>query len=383
MKKNSSESSKEKPAPSRDKGIVKTGIIGIIANFLLAGFKAVIGILTNSIAITLDAVNNLSDAGSSTITIVGTKLAAKRPDKKHPFGYGRIEYLSAMIISVIVLYAGISSLVESVKKIITPEEPDYSILAIVIISIAVVVKVVLGIYVRKNGEKYNSSSLVNSGKDALMDSVISLSTLIAAIIFMTTGFSLEAYLGAVISLFIIKSGIEMLREAISSILGEKADAELAKKIKATVSSFPGVEGAYDLVLHNYGPDSFNGSVHIEVPDTFSADDLDALLRDITTKVYLEHNVILTAIGVYSRNTTDAEAAEVRDKILKLVGETEHALQMHGFYLQREKKLIRFDVVASFDADRESLYREIYDKVAALYPDYTLQIVLDTDFTEDE
>ena len=132
---------------SREKTIIRTSIIGIIANVFLAAFKAVIGIMTHSIAIVLDAVNNISDAGSSLITIVGTKLAGKEPDKKHPFGYGRIEYLSAMIISVIVLYAGITSFVESVKQIIHPETPEYNTVSLIIVAVAVVVKILLGRYV--------------------------------------------------------------------------------------------------------------------------------------------------------------------------------------------------------------------------------------------
>lgn len=372
------------PMRERERQIVKTGAIGIAANFLLAGFKAAVGILSHSIAITLDAVNNLSDAGSSSITIIGTKLAAKRPNKKHPFGYGRIEYLSAMLISVIILYAGITSLIESIKKIVTPAKPSYSVAALVIISVAVVAKILLGIYVGKKGEKYNSASLVNSGKDALMDSVISFSTLIGVIVFMTAGVSMEAYLGAVISLFIIKSGLTMLFEAISSLLGEKADVELAKKIRATVCSFPGVEGAYDLVLHDYGPDRFNGSVHIEVPDTYSANELDELIRDITMKVYSEHNVLLTAIGVYSRNTTDPEIAETYRAIKEAVLAIPHVLQMHGFYLNKERKTLRFDAVISFDTpDRSALQKEIQERVSSLYPDYALQLVLDSDFTEEE
>lgn len=367
----------------RNKGIVRTGILGIVVNVLLAGFKAAVGLLSNSIAITLDAVNNLSDAASSTITIVGTKLAAKRPDKKHPFGYGRIEYLTAMIIAFIVLYAGVTSLVESVKKIITPEQADYSVASFIIVSVAIVVKIALGLYVRKRGQKYNSDSLVNSGKDALMDSVISASTLVAAIVFVFAHVSLEAYLGAVISLFIVKSGFGMLKDAVSSVLGEKADADLAKRIKKTVCSFPGVEGAYDLVLHNYGPDSNHGSVHIEVPDTFSADELDGLIREITVKVYQEHNVILTAIGVYSRNTSSPEANAIRQSVADIVAETQYALQMHGFHLNPEKKIIRFDVVVSLDApDKKTVYQSILSRVSELYPEYAYEIVLDTDFAEE-
>ncbi len=373
----------EKVEASREKTIIRTSIIGIIANVFLAGFKAVIGLMTNSIAIVLDAVNNISDAGSSLITIVGTKLAGKEPDKKHPFGYGRIEYLSAMIISVIVLYAGITSLVESVKQIIHPETPEYTTVSLIIVAVAVVVKIVLGRYVKSVGVKVNSDSLINSGQDATLDSVISASTLVAAGIFLIFHISLEAWLGAIISLVIIKSGIEMLRDTISQILGERNDVELAKEIKDTVMGFPDVQGAYDLVLNNYGPDAWNGSIHIEVPDTYSAAQLDQLLREIMTKVYQEHHVILTAIGVYSVNTKDEEVIRTKRQVEEIVFSHEFVRQMHGFYLIKEPKTLRFDIVVSFDAkDRRAVYEEVLADVRKTFPDYAIQIALDTDFCEE-
>ena len=366
----------------RDKIIIRTSVIGILANVFLAAFKAAVGLVTNSIAIILDAVNNLSDAGSSLITIVGTKLAAKQPDKKHPFGHGRIEYLSAMVIAVIVLYAGLTSFTESVKKIIHPDTPDYTVPALLIVASGVVVKILLGRYVKDIGTKVNSDSLVNSGEDASLDAIISASTLAAAVIFLVSGISLEAWLAAVISLIIICSGIGMLRETISRLLGEGADAELGRAIKATILSFPEVRGAYDLVLNNYGPDNFNGSIHIEVPDTFTALELDELIREITLKVYREHHVILTAIGVYSVNTGNDAAAQMREKIYSAASAHQYVTEVHGFYVNEEKKSIRFDLVISFDApDRRAVCREVYDEIHAMYPDYELQIAQDTDFTE--
>ena len=368
---------------SREKTIIKTSIIGIIANVFLAGFKAVIGLMTNSIAIVLDAVNNISDAGSSLITIVGTKLAGKEPDKKHPFGYGRIEYLSAMIISVIVLYAGITSFTESVKQIIHPETPDYNAVSLIIVAVAVVVKIVLGRYVKSVGERVNSASLINSGEDATLDSIISASTLVAAGIFLIFHVSLEAWLGAIISVVIIKSGIEMLKDTISQILGERNDVELSKAIRNTVVSFPDVQGAYDLVLNNYGPDTWNGSIHIEVPDTYTANQLDLLIRNIQLEVYREHHVILTAVGVYSVNTKDEDIIEARNKVGKIVFSHPHVKQMHGFYLVKEEKTMRFDIVVSFDAaDRKALYEEVVSDVQKAFPDYTLQVAMDTDFSEE-
>lgn len=370
-------------AASREKTIVRTSVIGIIANVFLAAFKAVIGLMSSSIAIIMDAVNNISDAGSSLITIIGTKLAGREPDKKHPFGYGRVEYLSAMVISVIVLYAGVTSLVESVKKIINPDIPDYSTVSLIIVGAAVVVKIVLGRYVKSVGKKVNSASLVNSGEDATLDSVISASTLVAAAIFLIFDISLEAWLGAIISLVIIKSGFEMIKETVSQILGERNDADLAKSIKETVTGFPDVQGAYDLVLNNYGPDTWNGSIHIEVPDTYSADRLDQLIRSIQVKVYEEHHVILTAIGVYSVNTKDAEIIEAYKKVKDLVLSHEYVRQIHGFYMDKEKKTLRFDIVVSFDAeDRRAVYGKVIEAVGKEYPGYELQVAMDTDFSED-
>lgn len=367
---------------NREKIIVRTSVIGIVANVFLAAFKAVVGIISNSIAIVLDAVNNISDALSSLITIIGTKLAAKEPDKNHPFGYGRIEYLSAMIISLIVFYAGITSFIESVKKIIHPETPEYTTTSLIIVAVAVLVKILLGKYVQSVGNRVNSDSLVNSGKDALLDSIISASTLLAAAIYLIFGISLEAWLGAIISLIIIKSGYEMLKDTISQILGERNDPELARNIKKTVVSFPGVNGAYDLVLNNYGPDAWNGSIHIEVPDTYSADQLDQLIREIQLKVYNEHHVVLTAIGVYSINTKDQEAIEIEKKVRKIVFSHENVRQMHGFYLMKDRKTMRFDLVISFDAaDRKAEFDEVISDVQKTFPDYKLQAALDTDYSE--
>ena len=210
----------------RNKIIVKTSFLGIAVNIILVIFKATIGFLANSIAIILDAVNNLTDVLSSVITIIGTKFANKAPDKKHPYGHGRIEYFTSVIIGVIVLLAGITAAKESIEKIINPEQSEYSIISLIIIEVAVLVKFFFGRYVKKVGKNVNSQSLVASGQDALMDSILSLTTLIAAIINFIWHFGLEGYLGIVISVFIVKSAIEILKTAVDSMLGERADGEL-------------------------------------------------------------------------------------------------------------------------------------------------------------
>lgn len=368
-------------AAEREKTIVRTSIIGIGANVLLAAFKAVIGIVSNSIAVTLDAVNNLSDALSSVITIIGAKLGAKQPDKKHPLGYGRIEYLSSMLVAAIVLYAGITSLVESIKKIIHPEAADYSTISLVIIAVAIVVKLLLGAYVKKQGEKVNSGALIASGSDASFDAILSASVLASAIIFLIWGISLEAYVGVVISAFIIKAGCEMMSETLNDIIGQRDDAEEVKALKKLICEDEAVLGAYDVTLFNYGPSRNYGTVHLELPDTMTVDEVDRITRRVQGKVFQETGVILTGIGVYSFNTTDDEAAKMRETIRKTIMAHDWALQMHGFYADTEKKTARFDVVVSFDIDKKEAIAIMQEEISKLYPDYTFTIVPDVDMTD--
>ena len=377
------EATSETPAMSRDKVIIRTSVIGIAANVLLAAFKAVIGLASNSIAVVLDAVNNLSDALSSIITIVGTKLAGKLPDKKHPLGYGRVEYLSAMLVSGIVLYAGITSAVESVKKIIHPEKPDYSVISLVIIAVAVFVKIVLGRYVKAQGEKVNSGSLVASGSDAMFDAILSSSVLASAIIFKVSGISLEAYVGAVISVIIIKSGVEMMMETLDQILGERAEKEITDKIIAIMKEEKDVRGAYDLVLHNYGPDKHLGSVHIELPDHMTVREVDRLTRKLEAKVYKETGVIMTGVGLYSYNTGDSGAAKIQNDVQERVLAHDWALQLHGFYVDTETKEMTFDVVMSFDIRPKEGLQILYEEMRKAYPDYKIVIAPDVDVSVTE
>ena len=368
-------------AGSRDQLIIKTSIIGILANVFLASFKAAVGVLSNSIAVILDAVNNLSDALSSVITIIGTKLAGKAPDKKHPLGYGRIEYLSAMIVAALVLYAGITSLVESVKKIIHPEKPDYMLPSLIIIASAVVVKLILGWYVKKQGEKVNSGALIASGEDARFDAVLSASVLASAIIYLVSGVSLEAYVGVLISFVIIKAGIDMMKDTVNDILGQRADVDVSRKIKRVITSELEIRGAYDLLLHNYGPDKNYGSVHIELPDTMTVDQVDELTRKVEQKVFRETGVILTGVGVYSYNTKNDEISAIRNKVQKTVLAHDYVLQMHGFYLDMDNQTMRFDVVLSFDVSPKEAMETLCKEVQEAYPGYDVQITPDRDISD--
>ena len=365
----------------REKTIVRTSVIGIVTNLLLVGFKAFVGLMSNSIAIILDAVNNLSDALSSVVTIIGAKLGAKQPDKKHPLGYGRIEYLSSMIVAALVLYAGITSLVESIKKIFHPEAADYGTVTLVIISVAIVVKLLLGLYVKKQGKKVNSGALAASGSDAMFDAILSASVLASAIVYLVWGVSLEAYVGVIIAGFIIKAGIEMMIETLNDIIGKREDAEITKELKQIICEEEAVLGAYDVTLFNYGPNKNYGSLHVELPDTLTVDEVDRITRRIQTNVFHKTGVILTGIGVYSYNTSNDEAAQMRNRIQQTVLSHEWALQMHGFYADTEQKALRFDVVMSFDVDRKEALETLYQEIRGLYPDYEILIVPDVDIAD--
>ena len=296
-------------------------------------------------------------------------------------GYGRIEYLSSMIVAAIVLYAGITSLVESIKKIIHPQEAEYSIISIVIIAVAVVVKFILGKYVKRQGEKDDSGALIASGADSIFDSILSLSVFISAIIYMIWSISLEAYVGVLLSGFIIKAGFEMMMETINHIIGQRQDKEISNKIKDLINDEKQVIGTYDLILFNYGPDKYYATVHLELPDTMSVAEVDQLTRRLQLKVYKKMEIILIGVGVYSYNTKDDEASRIRNDVQKLVLSHDWALQLHGFYIDIEQKNMRFDVIVSFEKDFKDAVEIITDEVQQKYPDYKILMIPDIDITD--
>lgn len=367
----------------RKASIIRTSILGIVANVALAGFKAAVGLLSHSIAITLDAVNNLSDAASSAITILGTKLAGKPADHNHPYGHGRYEYLTTMVVSIIVLWAGLSSLVEAIKGILDPQTPDYHVVGLVIVGVAVIVKLALGTYFQGAGKRLESDTLVASGKDASFDAIISASTLVAAVLYVLAGISVEAWLGAAISIVIVKSGVEMLREALGKVLGARVDDELARDIKSTVCGVEGVRGAYDLILNDYGPQRLQGSVHIEVDESITAREVDRITRTIQMRVMRDHSVVLHTIGIYSTNTSENSAAQAIHAALEAIVEAEpYVLQVHGLYVDSELKGATFDLVVSFEApDREAVRTRVVQQMSEQFPGYAFVAVLDSDISD--
>ena len=370
---------------SRNKIIIKTSIIGIIVNITLVIFKSIVGLASNSIAIISDAINNLTDAVSSIVTIIGTKLSNMAPNKKHPYGYGRIEYFTSIIIAVIILFAGITAARESINKILAHEKTYYEIVSLVVIAVAIIVKFFLAKYVKKVGKKVNSESLIGTGEEAFIDSIVSFSTLVAAIIRYIWNISLEGYLGVIISVIIINTGVEMLRKTADIMLGERADKELTRKLKKAISSFEEVQGVYDLNIHTYGPSKIIAVAHIQVRADMTAEKIHVLTRKIEYEVFQEFGIILT-LGIYASNNKSeielGQIGKIKEELKKITKEYKSIIQIHGFYVDQENNNVFFDIVIDFnEKNKEHIKNEVIRKLKEKYGRYNYNVILDPDISD--
>ena len=343
---------------ARNRGITLASIKGIIGNVVLVIFKMIVGLASNSIAIILDAVNNLTDVLSSVLTIVGTKLAAKGADKEHPFGHGRIEYMTTMAIAFIILGAGIGSLKESIEKILHPEVSTFDVPSLAIIAVAIVA----------------------SGIDALFDAVITFATLVSAALVFFFDFDIQGYVGAAISVLILKAAYDILKEMYNHLLGVRADDNLIRDIKETIAQHPNVGGVYDLVLNSYGPGETIGSVHITVPDTMTMADIHPLTKGIAVHLYKKFGIAMT-VGVYAENQPSVEVLEIRQALDRVVSLYTHVVQVHAFYVHEEKKVIYYDIIFDFDEeDPHGTLEKIKAEMQKRCPEYTQFAIVDTDFS---
>ena len=334
----------------------------------------------------MDALNNLTDALSSIITIIGTKLSNKKPDRKHPFGHGRVEYITSTIIAALILFAGGLAIYESIMSIITyftsgdKTLPEFTIISLIIISVAILVKVGIGVFYKIQGKKVKSEALKASGTDALFDAILSTATLVGAIFAYTLHWYVEGYLGIAIGLFIIKSGIDVLRESFSSIIGERHDSEETKAILADISSVKGVKGAYDLILHSYGHKKTVGSVHIGVDGGLSAKEIQIIERNIAALMASKYGMFMT-VGIYADNVDGELSKSIRLKIQEFMKNNENILQMHGFFVDEVQKFCNFDLVFSFDEKNPEIrIEEIRKQLEETYPDMVFYIQLDRDYS---
>ena len=356
----------------RNKAIIRTGIVGAAGNLLLSVFKFAVGTVANAVSIKADAVNNLTDAMSLFITIIGTALSGRRPDRKHPFGYGRIEYLTALFIGMSIFYAGGVEVIHSVRRIIEPELNTYTPRGVAIVLIAIFVTIAIGIYTMRQGKKHSSMALKASARDAFDDCIGSAGTLAAALLYVRTGINIEAYVGLVISAMIIKTGIEILRETVSSLLGERVDVELAAAVKKSILSFPEVDGVFDIVVHNYGKEKLVGSAHIEVTDVLRASWVDNLQRAITRKVQEDTGVEMLGITIYAENSRDEEAKAMKAHIKKAAATQDSVKGVYGIYIDKIDKVINFEIKFDYGADdADKVCEDINRQVHELYPEYRI------------
>ena len=370
---------------NREKLIVRTSLAGILANLGLVGAKATIGFIAGSISIIMDALNNLTDVLSSLITIIGTKLSNKKPDKKHPFGHGRIEYITSTLIAFLILAAGGIAIYESIVSIIdywTKDKvlPSFTVISLVIIGAAVLVKLGIGIFYKIQGKKVDSPSLIASGTDALFDAALSTATLVGAILAYTLHWYVEGYLGILIGGFIIKAGIEVLIQSFSSIIGERTDAEEVKQITQDILAVKGVKGVYDLILNNYGHRRNIGSVHVGVDGHLTAREVQTIEREIAGLMFQKYNTIMT-VGIYADCDDSEEARNIRAKLNQILQNYPCVLQLHGFFVEADNKFCNFDLVLSFDEkEPEKIIEEIHQKISQEFPDFQFHIQLDKDFS---
>ena len=365
---------------SRNQEIIKTSRIGIAGNIGLCVFKLALGTLTHSIAITLDGINNLTDAVSFLITIIGTRLSEKEPDRNHPFGHGRVEYLTSLLLGAVIFLTGLMAFRESVQKILHPEECSYSAVLLVLVGVCVLGKIAMGIYTKRKGRELKSAALTASGKDSLDDSIESAATLICGVIYVELGINIAGFVGLGISLLIIRTGLETIHETVSSILGERIDIEIVSKVRESILSFSEVDGVFNIMIHNYGRERLIGSAHIEVPDVLKASWIDNLQRAIRKKVLEDTGVEMFGITIYAENSRDPVAKEMLSTIRRIARGHESVEGAYGFYLDKVDKTISFEVMVDYDVhDIEALREEIREEVRKSYPEYRVDIAMTRSF----
>lgn len=361
--------------------IIRTNAINVAGNAMLAAAKGIVGIATGSIAITLDAVNSLADGMSSVIAMIGTKISGRPASQSHPFGYGRSEYLTTVLIAALILAAGLSSLREAVSSILDPTEPTYTAVSLVVVATAAAIKFGLGFFLMRRGRELASATLTGSGKDSLMDGVVSVTTFSAAIVYVLTGVSVEAYLAATIAVLIVKNGFDLLRDTCSKLLGERADPLLVEQVENAVRSVDGVRLASGLVLQDYGPNSVYGSVFITVDPTMCVADLDTVCRTVQKHVFDTCHVMLSGVTAFP-DVSGEEASVVRAKVGRIVWGQEHVVELRGLYVDIEHQLVRLDAIVELGfTDFDSVRASILAECGAILPGWQFQLRVIPDITD--
>lgn len=357
----------------REAQIVRAGTISIVGNILLAVVKGVAGVISGSIAISLDALNSLTDALSSVIAIIGTKLAGKEANRDHPFGYGRMEYLASIVISALILAAGVSSLLEAIRSIIQPKPSQYSVFILVVVAMAALVKFGLGVFLLREGKRLNSGSLTGAGTDSLLDGGVSTATCVAGILYLTTSISIESWLAACIALLIIRGGLLLLIDTSSKLLGERADPAIVEKVERAARAVEGVRLASGLVLMDFGPNRMGGSIHVTVNGKMTVAEFDGVAREVQQHVYDKTGVKLAGVTPYADISDDESLSELRSTVGRIVWSHDDVVELRGLYVDKQTSVVRFDAIVPFGSgDIRALHDQIIKACEDACPGWTFE-----------
>lgn len=351
---------------------VLTGAVGIILNVILFAGKYLAGFLSGSVSVMADAFNNLSDAGSSFITLLGFHLAGKKPDPEHPFGHGRIEYISGLIVSMLIIVMGVELLKTSVQKIMNPQQMEISLITVLVLLASIVVKVYMSLYNRSYGKKLDSSAMKATATDSLSDCITTTVVLLSMLVYQFLHVNLDGWSGLVVAFFILIAGISSARDTLSPLLGEAPDEEFVKEVEQMVMNHPDVVGVHDMVVHNYGPGRVMISLHAEVPgnqDIYSLhDEIDLIERELKQKFQCEAVIHMDPIA-----TDDERVMGLRKEVEVLVKEYDMELTIHDFRMVEgptHTNLI-FDVVVpqGYKKTDEEISSEIARRITEKWHNY--------------
>ena len=366
----------EQQARNRGSAIIRYSLIGVGMNLFLAILKIVAGMIAHAHAVMMDGVNSLSDMTASLISILSSVISGRRGNRKHPFGYGRMEYLGSLLITMIILYIGITAIIDAVQSILNPHEPPaYTALTLAVMLASLAGKLVYGFFMRKQGKRLKSDALIMSGVDSMGDALISVGILAAMALYSLTGVDIEHYVCIVISLLIIWTGIEMIRDCGTKVLGTRPDPELRKELISRVMQMDSVLNISNIMLHNYGEGQYVGSVDIEVDEKLTAAEISRLSRHIIREGE-EIGVVLTSVGISGTNVTDPEAVKIWDAVIDLATKYGSIKRVYSFTIDPENREISFYVTQDYAVNRKTCSEELSrfrQEVCGAFPDMRVEI----------
>ncbi|WP_409199650.1 cation diffusion facilitator family transporter [Methanobrevibacter sp. DSM 116169] len=364
----------------RTRMITFAAIMGIAANIIFSISKIIIGIISNSISIISDGVNNLIDVSSSIITILGLKLSQLPPDHDHPLGYGRIEYLSGMVISAIILFTGFEFLRISIGRIINPEYTYFLTFQIIILIIMIIGKWALAIFTKFMGERTQSEALIASAADAKVDVLTSTLVVLSAIVSKYTGWYIDGYVGIILSIFICYTGLSLIKDTISSLIGKRPNKKLTETLKKEVLKFEPIIGAYDLIAHDYGPTTKLASINVELPDYVTVEEAYGAMDAAQHYIWDNYNIHVV-FGLHSVNTYDKNVVERREYVKYIIKDFPGAISIHNFSYNKSNQLFRFDVVVDFSVNDFYMFKKnLTEIIKEKYPNAETEIDINLDYS---